>query len=170
MEWPRIESGRSPTLEGGWDFVHGVVMDCRLFVKDLAQVRGWDRRLEVVGSDVNLDVLHGIPDRQHDDFDGAIARVVEQARGSSVTRRSAHASQDHFLNVAATFVLDGSVNPESPSAKYLAHAVVLVAIDDKIVVELKYYIEQNAKLVPVIKALLSIKDWHEVACGRPDDF
>lgn len=157
-------------MEGGWNFVHGVVMDCRFLVKDPAQVRGRDRWLEVVGSDVSLDVVHGVPDRQHDDFDGAIARVVEQARGSSVTRRSAHASQDHFLNVAATFFLDGSVNPESPSAKYLAHAVVLVAIDDRIVVKLKYYIEQNAKLVAVIKALLSIKDWHEVACGRPDDF
>jgi hypothetical protein len=119
---------------------------------------------------VSLDVVHGVPDRQHDDFDGAIARVVEQARSASVTRRSAHASQDHFLNVAPTFVLDGSVNPESPSAKYLAYAVVLVAIDDRIVVKLKYYIEQNAKLVAAIKALLSIKDWHEVACRRPDDF
>jgi hypothetical protein len=107
---------------------------------------------------VSLDVFHGIPDRQHDDFDSAVARVIEQARGSLVTRRRTHASQDHFLDVAATFILDGSVNPESPSSKYLVHAVVPVAVDDKIVVKPKYYIEQNTELVAAIKALRFIKD------------
>lgn len=134
------------------------MVDRGFLVEHLAQM-GWrNRRLKVVGSDVGLDVFQRVPNGQHHDLECAVARIVEQHAGSSVARSQAHAGEDHLLNIVATFILNGSVNPEGPSAKYLAHAAGPVAVDDKIVVKPKYYNKRNAELVAAIKALRSIKD------------